>query len=56
MEMEVKVGAGPGVVPQQPMFMISLTILFHSGMSRFTDEHVKKLRLFLKLATRILQS
>ena len=36
------------------MFMISLTILFHSGMSRFTDEHVKKLRLLLKFSMRII--
>ena len=36
------------------MFMISLTILFLSGMSRFMDEHVKKLRLLLKFAMRVL--
>ena len=36
------------------MFMISLTILFLSGMSRFLDEHVKKLRLLLKFAMRVL--
>jgi hypothetical protein len=30
------------------MFMLSLTILFLSGTSRFMDEHVKKLRLLLK--------
>ena len=36
------------------MFMISLTILFLSGMSRFMDEPVKKLRLLLKFAMRVL--
>ena len=36
------------------MFMISLTILFLSGMSRFMDEHVKKIRLLLKFAMRVL--
>jgi hypothetical protein len=36
------------------MFLISLTILFRSGMSRFMDEHVKKLRLLLKFALRVL--
>ena len=36
------------------MFMISLPILFLSGMSRFMDEHVKKLRLLLKFAMRVL--
>jgi hypothetical protein len=40
------------------MFMISLMILlmilFLSGMSSFMDEHVKKLRLFLKFAMRVL--
>ena len=36
------------------MFMISLTILFLSGMSRLMDEHVKKLRLLLKFALRVL--
>jgi hypothetical protein len=36
------------------MFMISLTILFLSCMSRFMDEHVKKLRLLLKFALRVL--
>jgi hypothetical protein len=35
------------------MFLISLTILFRSGMSRFMDEHVKKLRLLLKFAVRV---
>ena len=36
------------------MFMISLPILFLSGMSRFMDEHVKKLRLLLQFAMRVL--
>lgn len=34
--------------------MISFTILFLSGTSRFMDEHVKKLRLLLKFAMRVL--
>jgi hypothetical protein len=46
------------VVPQYSMFTISLTIsltiLFLTGMSRFIDEHVKKLRLLLKFAMRVL--
>ena len=36
------------------MLMNSLTILFRSGMSRFMDEHVKKIRLLLKFAMRVL--
>lgn len=36
------------------MFMISFTILFLSGSSRCMDEHVKKLRLLLKFAMRVL--
>ena len=34
------------------MFIISSTI-FHSGMSGFMDEYVKKLRLLLKFAMRV---
>jgi hypothetical protein len=36
------------------MFLISLTTLSLSGLSRFIDEHVKKLRLLLKFAMRVL--
>ena len=36
------------------MFMIPLTILFLSGVSRAMEEHVKKLRLLLKFAMRAL--
>ena len=36
------------------MFMISSTLLFLSRMSRFMEEHVKKLRLLLKFAMRVL--
>ena len=36
------------------MSMISLMILFHSGMIRFMDDPVKKLRLLLKFAMRAL--
>ena len=36
------------------MLMNSLTILFRSGMSRFMDDPVKKIRLLLKFAMRVL--
>ena len=36
------------------MLMNSLTILFRSGMSRFMDDLVKKIRLLLKFAMRVL--
>jgi hypothetical protein len=36
------------------MFMISLTVLFHSGLCRFMDDRVKKFRLLLKFAMRVL--
>ena len=36
------------------MLLNSLTILFRSGMSRFMDDPVKKLRLLLKFAMRVL--
>ena len=36
------------------MFLISLAILVLSGMSRFMDDPVKKLRLLLKFAMRVL--
>jgi hypothetical protein len=35
------------------MFMISSTSLFLSGVSRFLDDPVKKLRLLLKFAMRV---